>query len=140
MLSKEVEGAAEVEEDTVCIVCGGSSFAERWPGLLQCDTCQFITTDMHSYAGEDFEKLYGHDYFHGDEYHDYIAEKAITQKSFKLRMRKLDRFLDSARHQSVLEIGSAYGFFLDLVKDRFAKTTGTDVAVEGVEYAVEPGA
>jgi SAM-dependent methyltransferase len=139
MLSEEVDSSGPIAQDTVCIVCAGTSFVERWPGLLKCETCEFITADMRKYGDEDFEKLYGHDYFHGDEYHDYIAEKAITQKSFKLRMRKLDQFLDSTRHRSVLEIGSAYGFFLDFVKDRFAKVMGTDVAVEGVEYAQSQG-
>jgi hypothetical protein len=139
MLSEEVDSAGAITDAAACIVCSGTAFVERWPGLIQCEKCDFITADMRHYGGEDFEKLYGHDYFHGDEYHDYIAEKAITQKSFKLRMRKLDRFLDSKRHRSVLEIGSAYGFFLDLVKDRFPKAMGTDVAVEGVKYAQSQG-
>ncbi|MEY2401432.1 MAG: hypothetical protein QOJ08_1543 [Ilumatobacteraceae bacterium] len=140
MMSEEVENADELAAaGTVCIVCDSTEFKERWPGLIQCQRCDFITADMSKYGDEDFEKLYGHDYFHGDEYHDYIAEKAITQKSFKLRMRKLDRFLDPNRHRSVLEIGSAYGFFLDFVRDRFSKATGTDVAVEGVQYAQAQG-
>ena len=139
MLTEEVEDSGTAAEKLECIVCGGATFVERWPGLMKCESCTFITADMRRYGGEDFEKLYGHDYFHGDEYHDYIAEKAITQKSFRLRMRKLDHFLDVERHRRLLEIGSAYGFFLDLVKDRFSHVTGTDVAAEGVAYAQDQG-
>lgn len=139
MLSEEVGRSGVSAVASECIVCGSSAFIERWPGLLKCGSCSFLTADTGRYGGEDFDKLYGHDYFHGDEYHDYVAEKAITQKSFKLRMRKLDRFLDSGRHRRLLEIGSAYGFFLDLVKDRFSQTTGTDVSTEGVAFARAQG-
>lgn len=126
-------------EPLTCMVCGHTKFRERWPGLIACKECDFLTTDMSRYSDEDFSKLYGHDYFHGDEYHDYIAEKPITQRSFRLRMRKLEPLLDPNRHRKVLEVGCAYGFFLDAIRDRFESATGVDVSEAAVEYAREQG-
>jgi len=122
----------------VCIVCDGEEFTEKWPGLLSCNSCGFLTADVQTF-GTDFSALYGHDYFHGDEYHDYIAEKRITQRSFGLRMKKLEQFLRSDRHRKLVEIGSAYGFFLDFVKERFPSAIGVDVAVDAVAYAQDQG-
>ena len=58
----------------------------------------------------------------------------MLQKNFRLRLRTLNQFLDPARHHSLLEIGSAYGFFLELVEDRF-DAVGIDIAEDGTRYA-----
>ena len=40
------------------------------------------------------------------------------------------------RHHRLLEIGSAYGFFLELVRDRF-DAVGIDITADGTRYAKE---
>ena len=117
----------------------GQNFSERWPGLFQCDRCTFITTDIETYDARRARDLYGHDYFHGEEYHDYSPRRQITQRKFRLRMRTLDRFLKPGRHRRLLEIGSAYGFFLELVQDAIREVVGVDVAGDAVTYAREHG-
>ncbi|MCF8257977.1 MAG: class I SAM-dependent methyltransferase [Flavobacteriales bacterium] len=79
--------------------------------LLRCNGCRFITANCHLSDGE-LRRLYSHNYFHGEEYLDYLSEKNSLQENFRRRLagipiRPGDR---------VLEIGCAYGFFGELVK------------------------
>lgn len=120
---------------TSCIVCGGLDAGKLYDGLLQCKECAYVYADLEM-TGEDFHKLYGEDYFHGEEYSSYLADKKVLQKNFRLRLKILERFL-GPDHRRLLEIGSAYGFFLELIKDRFETVQGIDVTEEGTRYARE---
>ena len=138
-MTEAIAQADRTVRRVTCIVCDAHDFVEKWPGLIRCESCGFLTADMETFGDEDFAALYGHDYFHGSEYHDYVAEKRITQRSFGLRMKKLDKFLRPDRHQRLLEIGSAYGFFLDYVRGRFESAIGVDVATDAVAYSQQQG-
>ena len=123
-------------EHVDCLVCTASPMlqSKRYAGLLVCDSCGFITADMHI-TEEEAEKLYGKDYFHGQEYSDYTRDKTIIQKNFSHRLKTLGRFIKDS-HSNLLEIGCAYGFFLDLSKDLFKSVKGIDISADAVEYAV----
>jgi 2-polyprenyl-3-methyl-5-hydroxy-6-metoxy-1,4-benzoquinol methylase len=86
---------------------------------------------------DEFSALYTERYFFGDEYRDYIADKKPLQKNFARRLAVLRNYLDRARHKDLLEIGSAYGFFLEAAKDDFRAVLGVDVSEEGVKYSRE---
>ncbi len=45
----------------------------------------------------------------------------------QLRLEVLGRFLDPARHRHLLEIGSAFGFFLKVARERFDTVRGFDL-------------
>ena len=47
-------------------------------------------------------------------------------------MKKID---DKLANKNLIEIGCAYGFFLDLVKQYFASEEGFDVSIDAVDYA-----
>ena len=98
-----------------CIVCGGGCFENFYTGLLKCQDCGYVFADLHL-TDEEFFELYRRNYFFGNEYCDYIAYKKVLQKNFKLRLRVLMNFIDPLRHKNLLEIGSAYGFFLEIAK------------------------
>jgi len=117
-----------------CIVCGAAHTALLYPGILQCRECDFIFADLDLTDAE-LEELYQRNYFFGDEYSDYIADKRVIQKNFRLRLKVLDPFMDPMRHRHLLEIGSAYGFFLELVQSQVETATGIDITQEGVAYA-----
>jgi SAM-dependent methyltransferase len=119
-----------------CVICDGVSTKPYCDGIIQCRECG------HVYYGNrpdeaQIRRLYGERYFCGDEYSSYVADKRTVQKNFRLRLGVLGRFLDPARHKRLLEIGCAYGFFLDLVRDRFDTAQGIDISEEGVRYARE---
>jgi SAM-dependent methyltransferase len=79
--------------------------------------------------------LYGRDYFFGEEYVDYIADERILRKNFGRRMKVLQKYLEPSRHRHLFEIGSAYGFFLDLARGRFDSVAGIDISSEAARFA-----
>ncbi|HOO78206.1 MAG TPA: class I SAM-dependent methyltransferase [bacterium] len=107
-----------------------------YPGLLKCSSCGHIYADL-SLQPSDYHSLYQRGYFFGDEYHDYLSDKRVIQKNFKLRLKVLTRFLERDRHRSLLEIGCAYGFFLELAQQRFERVAGIDICEDGTRYARE---
>jgi len=119
-----------------CLVCGAGALSviKKYPGLLQCKSCAFITADI-SLSESEAELLYGKDYFHGQEYSDYTRDKEILQKNFLDRMKTLDKYKQES-HKRLFEIGCAYGFFLDAVKDKFESASGVDISADAVSYAV----
>src|SRR6266496_646390 len=109
-----------------CILCGGGSFEEYSPGLRRCRGCGFVSADL-SLSEDEHRALYARQYFFGSEYRDYVADKQEHQRNFRLRLEVLGRFLDPARHRHMLEIGSAFGFFLEVARERFETVRGFDL-------------
>ena len=119
-----------------CIVCKGTSLKPLYKGILQCQTCHYVFADL-SLTDDDFAELYNQHFFREGEWIDYAADRKFISKNFRLRRRVLRRFLQPARHQHLLEIGSAYGFFLDLVRADFQTIEGIDLTEEGVRHTQE---
>ena len=119
---------------TRCIVCNSTHTKLLYAGILKCQECGHVFADLHLNDEELFE-FYSENYFFGDEYSDYLADKRIFKRNFKLRLKVLQTFLDPIRHKRLLEIGCAYGFFLDVVKDQFDTVLGIDITEDGVLYA-----
>ena len=117
-----------------CVICKGIFTKSMYDGIRKCQKCGHVFFDLNL-SDEELHKLYGRNYFFGGEYNNYLKDKKILQKNFKLRMRILQKFLEPARHKYLLEIGCAYGFFLDIAKDQFHTTQGIDIAEDGVSYA-----
>jgi SAM-dependent methyltransferase len=121
---------------TPCVLCGGERFEEYCPGILRCSGCTLVFADAEL-TDQEMLDLYGREYFFGEEYGDYLADRRVHEKNFRRRLATLEKFLDPSRRGSLLEIGSAYGFFLDLARERFDTVAGIDVNREGVEFARE---
>ncbi len=119
-----------------CIVCARDEGAPLYPGILRCRACGYVFADMRL-TDEELFKLYNEEFFTGAEFSDYAADAKFFRKNFALRLRELKKFLDPARHRRLLEIGCAYGFFLDVARDEFARVEGIDITDAGVRYARE---
>ena len=119
-----------------CIVCGGTAAAQLYLGILRCCSCTYVYADMRLSDAELFT-LYNEEFFTGGEFSDYAADETYFRKNFRLRFRALQKFLDPARHQRLLEIGSAYGFFLDEVRSHFQHVQGIDITDAGIRHARE---
>lgn len=122
-----------------CDICGSSDTSPLYAGITKCRRCGHAFCRIES-AGDAPDKLYGKGYFSGGEkgeYSDYLADRDIIQENFKLRLRILEKFLNPSRHKRLLEIGSAYGLFLDIVRSRFDTAQGIDVAEGATSYAKE---
>jgi predicted TPR repeat methyltransferase len=118
-----------------CICCHQTDVVAAYAGLLRCSACGHTWADL-DLTDEQLFSLYGKDYFFGDEYSDYLADRKVSEKNFALRFDVLRRFL-RPEHRRLFEIGSAYGFFLDSVRNRFDVVQGIDVTPDGVRYARE---
>jgi SAM-dependent methyltransferase len=117
-----------------CIVCAGSAADQLYDGILKCRTCGHVYADM-CLTDEELFALYNEQFFTGAEFSDYAADERFFRKNFRLRFKRLKDFLDPARHQRLLEIGSAYGFFLDEVRTEFTFVQGIDITEAGVRHA-----
>jgi SAM-dependent methyltransferase len=119
-----------------CLVCKGRLDASPLGGLRRCADCGFVTaaTDLDA---TDFAALYGKDYFHGSEYLDYVEERESLRLNFADRMSTLEEITGGLRGKSLLEIGCAYGFFLELAREHGVEACGVDTAAEAVRYAQE---
>ena len=115
-----------------CLVCDGINFKDYYPGIVQCQDCGFITADLHL-TEEQQRQLYGHDYFHGGEYADYIRDRNVIKKNFQKRLQTV---LEYKREGRLLELGCAYGVFLELAQRHFG-VSGYDISEEAVRYANE---
>lgn len=97
--------------------------------IVRCRACGLIFYDGPVAP----EKLYGADYFAGGEYLDYVGDRSIIQRNFSSRVRQLRRLAPEGR---LLEIGSAFGFFLDLARTHW-DVKGLDISSEAVAHTRE---
>ena len=125
--------------DTSCAVCHTSDAAVLYNETLniyRCNACGLLFSGQHLSA-EDLTALYSEKYFFGGEYCDYLADRKILQKNFRQRLKVLRRFIDPKRHKSLLDIGCAYGFFIDMIKDQFDVIKGIDISKDATRYVRE---
>lgn len=119
-----------------CPCCDGTLWKPRWDGFIVCEHCGLMTV-AGDFSPEELGRFYQEDYFHGSEYIDYLADKPA-------HLRTLRRHLQVVRrHQPpggrLLEIGCAYGFFLELIRDEYPGSVGVDVFAAGVAQARRKG-
>lgn len=117
-----------------CIVCDNTIIKPFLDGLMKCQHCGHVFADL-DLDNSVIANMYSKNYFFGEEYCDYIADKKVIQKNFSRRWKVLQKFIDKSQHKRLYEIGCAYGFFLDVVKDEFSSVQGVDISEDGVRYA-----
>lgn len=119
-----------------CLVCHSSAYTLIYKdSLRRCDACGFITANMEI-GEQELISLYNKNYFKGDEYLDYLKDKAVLQKNFAQRIDDL-RINETGPHEiNALEIGCAYGFFGEMFMAKYPNTCyrGIDIVKEAIEY------
>lgn len=114
-----------------CIVCNSPEASMLYPEIeivrCHCDHI-YYRGDINN---EKIKMLYSENYFKGDEYVDYVTDKKLLQKNFSQRLKTIFKFKNSGK---LLEIGSAYGFFLELAQKNF-EVQGFEICKEAVEHA-----
>jgi 2-polyprenyl-3-methyl-5-hydroxy-6-metoxy-1,4-benzoquinol methylase len=125
--------ALEMNSDS-CLVCGGIFRQSTISGLLTCHNCKFTTADL-TISEEQLRQLYTANYFAGDEYRDYVADRPVLERQFRMRLRRFLKFVPEAHKKNLLEIGCAHGFFLALAEKKFHYAEGIDISSYATEYA-----
>ena len=113
-----------------CLVCGHDQTKKLYDVLLQCLGCGFIWADLNV-TKESLDQMYCGNFFKGGAYVDYLNEQEVLKKSFKRDLKLVSKFCPSGR---MLEVGCAYGFFLDLAKHQY-EVQGIDIGKEACAYA-----
>ncbi len=126
------------EPVTVCIACSGKRFEPYCPGVIKCKKCGMVVAKEIP-TGKELHDLYQQDYFFGMEYADYVADRPALEHNFKRRIARLKRIGALKQGDNVVELGSAYGYFLDLLKPIAGKYIGFDVSEEGIKESKSRG-
>jgi SAM-dependent methyltransferase len=114
-----------------CLVCGGTTLEPHLGDLLRCRACAFVTARLDGPI--DASALYSEAYFRGAEYLNYAADEAFIKRTLRPRLAAV---LAGRQTGRLLEIGAAYGFFLDLARQHF-DTVGFEVSTAAARYARE---
>lgn len=114
-----------------CLVCAHEGFEPFLDVLLRCSQCGFVTARLDEAV--DTRRIYDGGYFTGEEYLDYPGDEALLRKNFR---RRLGEILARRSGGRLLEIGAAYGYFLDLARPYF-EVIGFEVNREAVRHARE---
>lgn len=123
-------------QDIKCIVCRNHRAKELYSingfPIVQCEICGYIFCGRLP-KSIDFTELYSQNYFHGDDYVNYIADEEVIKKNFHKFLSIVKSFQGAGR---LLEVGSAYGFFLDKAREYF-DCSGVEISKCASEYAVK---
>ncbi len=127
---------------TLCPCCGDgrlpTTVYSKWSfPIARCLGCGFGQTVVCE--GFDSRSLYDDSYFNGqkkDGYADYLGSEKILRREFSVSLNWFRRY--GVAHGDLLEIGCAYGFFLDEASEYF-DVRGVEVAKDAVVYCRSQG-
>lgn len=118
-----------------CLICESNMVPDqRLKGLLRCPNCRFISTDL-DLSREELEELYSEKYFKGDVYTDYLADEVQIKSNFNRKLERIKKVTGSKPKTFVLEIGCAYGLFLDVIRKDAVFLKGIDISKDAIESA-----
>ena len=123
-----------INDNYNCIICNSVKFAKKYININECLNCGHIFAD-YNLTNNQIKKIYNFEYFNGKEYCNYSNEKNILQKNFNLRIQTLLKFIEKPINKSLLEIGCAFGFFVNLGEKYFKDVEGIDISTDAIEYA-----
>jgi len=116
-----------------CTVCGGAQFELRAVGpLARCRSCQYVFLPRTPDLPGRIAALYSGDYFTGAEFGDYASQRPTFARNFQAYLRRMARA--GATRGRLLEVGCAYGFFLEQAQASF-DAIGLDVNAAAIAAA-----
>jgi len=114
-----------------CFVCNSNEWIPLYKDIEKCSGCDFVKA-IDKHFKQDFANTYDRTYYNKGEYLDYAREKKAHENNFKNRVKRIRKY---KRKGKLLEIGSAYGFFLKEAKKHYNPTIGIDLNKEICEIA-----
>ena len=131
-LNTTTEMNQTINDRAGCKVCGGMEGYNRiFDRLDKCRTCGFIT--FRDFDEQALLDIYGDDYFAGAEYPDYVGQQDAMRKSMRRHLKQMDGY--NPNRGSLLEVGCAYGLFLDEAKTHYECVAGVDICETPIAYA-----
>jgi SAM-dependent methyltransferase len=134
---------AAIDSPLTCNICHARSFTQLFTksgfDILKCSNCDIVFTNIP--RGFDLLSIYDESYFQGgqaDGYGDYVGTEAVLRREFKHSVKLLRDLTGHRPGLKLLELGSAYGFFLDEATQYF-ECTGVEVSRAAAEHARRRG-
>ena len=133
-----------MEDKAICMLCG-SGESERFPlrylngRLWRCIDCGLVFVYPQP-AVADLTVLYGEEYFtnaNSNElgYSDYEGDRQNIHRTFRRRLNSLQTVHPAKA--AVLDVGCAYGMFLEVAAEAGWDVQGIDISEHAVERAQE---
>ena len=109
--------------------------------VVKCKNCSLVYVNprlkqqsLHKIYTKKYYKNYA---FHGDKstlygYMEYLKEKEFIVSTFKRRLAQIQKLSKKGR---LLDIGCAYGFFIELARKRGWNVTGVEISKDTCQYA-----
>ncbi|MBK8585161.1 MAG: class I SAM-dependent methyltransferase [Bacteroidetes bacterium] len=126
-----------------CNICENDThkllYVKRGFPITKCTKCGLVSTVLPNEF--DTHKIYDDTYFHGgqiDGYSDYKSTEKILKAEFHSVVKTLLPYFKGKTNLKLLEIGSAYGYFLDEASKYF-DCYGIEINQEGVDLSNKRG-
>lgn len=107
----------------LCIICDQDNWLSKYGKLKQCKYCGLVRADDR-YFQTDSKKIYTDEYFNGLDYLNYSAEEVALKHNFNSRIKLIKTFKKTGK---LLDIGCAYGYFLEIAKQNKYLPTGIEL-------------
>ena len=117
-----------------CDICNSKRNKTLFNQVVKCLDCGHVFAKL-DISNEELKNLYKSDYFDTDEYHNYKAEVVPIKKNFQRLLKVLKRYTKNPENKILVEVGSAYGYFVEDAQSVFKKVIGTEIAKEPADYA-----
>lgn len=126
-----------------CAICHAHTFTPLFTksgfDILRCANCAIVFTSLP--RGFDLLSIYDESYFQGgqtDGYGNYLGTEAVLKREFRKSVALLRRLTGHRPGLRLLELGSAYGFFLDEAAPHF-DCLGVEVSRPAAEHSRQRG-
>jgi SAM-dependent methyltransferase len=126
-----------------CQICQAQTFSRLFKkngfDILKCSSCGIVFTRIP--PGFDLLSIYDESYFQGgqpDGYGDYIGTEAVLRREFRKSVDLIRKLMGQRSGLRLLELGSAYGFFLDEASKYF-ECLGIEVSTSAAEHSRKRG-
>lgn len=113
-----------------CVLCNSDNNNKIYSNLIKCSDCGFVWADVDVTKAK-VKEIYRDSYFFGEEYADYIKEEKALRKTFERNISFISKIRPSGK---LLDIGCAYGYFLDVAKEKY-DVKGVEINKAACEFA-----
>lgn len=121
-----------------CNLCGDTRFRVRFfkspYTRVQCKRCGLVWS-LEQPDSAELEAMYGEEYFRGATYLDYESDRSVIESNARARLRALDPW--TRPPGTVVEVGCATGFFLDVCRKGGWTARGVELSHYAAAYARE---
>lgn len=128
------------EDKFTCKICNSKSarllYKKNACSILKCHDCHTVQT----WTDKEVKYNYSKQYYEGglaDGYNSYLANEIIIKKEFKKTINTILKYSNN-NYNKLIEIGCAYGYFLDLANEHF-DSMGIEISEFGTEFCKKKG-